>query len=61
MHIEAAPADVAKIAALGIGGNAVDAEGKTPLPAVIESALRELGCDHISPEVTPYIHGNMNL
>ena len=59
MHIEAAPADVAKIAALG--GNAVDAEGKTPLPAVIESALRELGCDHISPEVTPYIHGNMNL
>ena len=35
MHIEAAPADVAKIAALG--GNAVDAEGKTPLPAVIES------------------------
>lgn len=35
--------------------------GKTPLPAAIESALRELGCDHISPEVTPYIHGNMNL
>ena len=43
-----------------LGGNAVDAEGKTPLPAAIESALRELGCDHISPEVTPYIHGNMN-
>ena len=59
MHIEAAPADVAKIATLG--GNAVDAEGKTPLPAAIESALRELGCDHISPEVTPYIHGAMNL
>lgn len=59
MHIEAAPADVAKIAALG--GTAVDAEGKTPLPAAIESALRGLGCDHISPEVTPYIHGNMNL
>ena len=58
MHIEAAPADVAKIAALG--GTAVDAEGKTPLPAAIESALRGLGCDHISPEVTPYIHGNMN-
>ena len=37
MHIEAAPADVAKIAALG--GAAVD---------------------NISPEVTPYIHGNMN-
>ncbi|MFB0916531.1 MAG: hypothetical protein QMB49_00855, partial [Collinsella sp.] len=59
MHIEAAPADVAKIATLG--GAAVDDKGKTPLPAVIESALRELGCDHISPEVTPYIHGNMNL
>ena len=49
----------AKIAALG--GGAVDAEGKAPLPAAIESALRELGCGHISPEVTPYIHGNMNL
>ena len=59
MHIEAAPADVAKISALG--GSAVDAEGKTPLPAAIESALRELGCGHISPKVTPYIHGNMNL
>lgn len=59
MHIEAAPADVAKIAALG--GATVDGEGKTPLPAAIESALRELGCAHISPEVTPYIHGNMNL
>ena len=59
MHIEAAPADVAKIAALG--GAAIDDKGKTPLPAVIESALRELGCYHISPEVTPYIHGNMNL
>ena len=48
--------------ALGIdGGAAVDAEGKPPLPAAIESALRELGCGHISPEVTPYIHGNMNL
>ena len=35
--------------------------GLTPLPAAIESALRGLGCDHISPEVTPYIHGNMNL
>ena len=58
MHIEAAPADVAKIAALG--GAAIDDKGKTPLPAVIESALRELGCGHISPEVTPYIHGNMN-
>ena len=43
-----------------LGGAAVDAEGKTPLPAAIESALRELGCGHISPEVTPYIHGNMN-
>ena len=40
---------------------AVDDKGKTPLPAAIESALRELGCGHISPEVTPYIHGNMNL
>ena len=59
MHIEAAPADVAKIAALG--GSTVDNEGKTPLPAVIESALRELGCGHIFLEVTPYIHGNMNL
>ena len=59
MHIEAAPADVAKIAALG--GTAVDGKGKTPLPAAIESALRDLGCGHISPEVTPYIHGNMNL
>ena len=59
MHIEAAPADVTKIAVLG--GAAVDGEGKTPLPAAIESALRELGCGHISPEVTPYIHGNMNL
>ena len=59
MHIEAAPADVAKIAALS--GATVDAEGKTPLPAAIESTLRELGCGHISPEVTPYIHGNMNL
>lgn len=58
MHIEAAPADVTKIAALG--GTAVDAEGKTPLPAAIESALRELGCGHISPEVAPYIHGAMN-
>ena len=58
MHIEAAPADVTKIAALG--GADVDAEGKTPLPAAIESALCELGCGHISPEVTPYIHGNMN-
>ena len=58
MHIEAAPADVAKIATLG--GAAVDDKGKTPLPAAIESALRELGCDHMSPEVTPYIHGNMN-
>ena len=59
MHIEAAPADIAKITALG--GATVDGEGKTPLPAAIESALRELGCGHISPEVTPYIHGNMNL
>ena len=58
MRIEAAHADVAKIAALG--GATVNAEGKTPLPAAIESALRELGCGHISPEVTPYIHGNMN-
>ena len=58
MHIEAAPADVAKIAALG--GTTVNGEGKAPLPAAIESALRELGCGHISPEVTPYIHGNMN-
>ena len=58
MHIEAAPSDVAKLAALG--GTAVDDEGKTPLPAAIESALRDLGCGHISPEVTPYIHGNMN-
>ena len=58
MRIEAAHADVAKIAALG--GATVNAEGKTPLPAAIESALRELGCAHISPEVTPYIHGNMN-
>ena len=59
MHIEAAPSDVAKIAALG--GTAVDVEGKTPLPAAIESALRNLGCSHIHPQVTPYIHGNMNL
>ena len=59
MHIEAAPADVAKIAALG--STAVNDEGKAPLPAAIESALRNLGCGHISPEVTPYIHGNMNL
>lgn len=58
MHIEAAPADVAKIAALG--GTPVDAEGKTPLPAAIEAALRNLGCGHISPEVSPYIHGAMN-
>ena len=58
MHIEAAPSDVAKIAALG--GTAVDDEGKTPLPAAIESALRNLGCNDISPTVTPYIHGNMN-
>lgn len=58
MHIEAAPADVAKIAALG--RTAVNDEGKAPLPAAIESALRNLGCGHISPEVTPYIHGNMN-
>lgn len=58
MHIEAAPDDVAKIAALG--GTAVNDEGKTPLPAAIEAALRDLGCGHISPEVTPYIHGNMN-
>ena len=58
MHIEAVPADITKIAALG--GATVNAEGKTPLPAAIESALRELGCGHISPEVTPYIHGNMN-
>ena len=28
---------------------------------VMPKLLRELGCDHISPEVTPYIHGNMNL
>lgn len=59
MHIEAAPADVTKIAALGSA--AVDGEGKTPLPAAIESALRELGCGRISPKVTPYVHGNMNL
>ena len=59
MHIEAAPADVAKIAALG--RTAVNDEGKAPLPAAIESALRNLGCGHISHEVTPYIHGNMNL
>ena len=58
VYIEAEPADVAKIAALS--GASVDAEGKTPLPAAIESALRDLGCGHISPEVTPYIHGNMN-
>ena len=58
MHIEAAPADVTKIAALG--GTPVDAEGKTPLPAAIESALRNLGRSDISPEVTPYIHGAMN-
>lgn len=51
MHIEAAPADVVKIAALG--GTAVDAEGKTPLPATIESALHELGCDHVSPRSPP--------
>ena len=59
MHIEAAPSDVANIAALG--GTPVDAEGKTPLPAAIESALRNLGCNDISPEITPYIHGAMNL
>ena len=59
MHIEAAPADVAKIAALG--GTAVNDESKTPLPAAIEAALRNLGCGHISPKVAPYIHGNMNL
>lgn len=58
MHIEAAPDDVAKIAALG--GTPVDAKGKTPLPAAIGAALRDLGCGHISPEVSPYIHGNMN-
>ena len=59
MHIEAAPSDVAKIAALG--GAAVNDEGKTPLPAAIESALCNLGCSDISPQVTPYIHGAMNL
>lgn len=58
MHIEAAPDDVAKIAALG--GTAVNDGGKAPLPAAIEAALRELGCGHISSEVSPYIHGNMN-
>ena len=48
------------LAVFDVGGAAVDAEGKTPLPAAIESALRNLGCGHISPEVTPYIHGAMN-
>ncbi|MFR7733310.1 MAG: hypothetical protein ACLU7D_08105 [Collinsella sp.] len=51
MHIEAAPADVAKIAALG--GATVDGEGKTPLPAAIESALRELGCGPHLPRGHP--------
>ncbi len=30
-------------------------------PAITIETMRELGCGHISPEVTPYIHGNMNL
>ena len=34
--------------------------GRTKSIAAIEAAMRELGCDHVSPEVTPYIHGNMN-
>ncbi len=58
LHLEAAPEDIKKLAALG--GAPVDANGSTALPGAIESSLRNLGCGHISPEVTPYIHGNMN-
>ena len=48
---------------IGRSVNAVQVEHirASGLRAAIESALRELGCGHISPEVTPYIHGNMNL
>lgn len=58
LHLEAAPEDVSKLAALG--GGIVDASGKTAMPASVEAELRRLGCGHVSPEVAPYIHGNMN-
>ena len=58
LHLEAAPEDIEKLAALG--GASVDAEGATDLPGSVEAKLRELGCENISREVKPYIHGHMN-
>ena len=58
MHVEAAPDDIAKLAALG--GMPVDASGSIPLPGSVETALRQRGCGHIAPQVRPYVHGNMN-
>lgn len=58
LHLEAAPDDIAKLAALG--GTVVSPTSTTTLPASVERKLRELGCGHISPEVKPYIHGHMN-
>ena len=58
LHLEAAPDDIKKLAALG--GTPGDTEGGTFLPELIEAKLRELGCGHISHEVKPYVHGNMN-
>lgn len=58
LHLEAAPADIEKLAALGSAS--VDPQGATTLPGTVEAKLRELGCGHISPEVKPYIHGHMN-
>ena len=58
LHLEAAPEDVSKLAALG--GGAVSETGSCPMPASVEAELRRLGCGHVSPQVTPYIHGNMN-
>ena len=59
LHLEAAPADLEKLAALD--GTPGDIESGTLLPESVEAKLRELGCTTISHEVKPYVHGNMNL
>ena len=58
LHLEAAPADLEKLAALD--GTPGDIESGTLLPDSVEAKLRELGCTAISHEVKPYVHGNMN-
>lgn len=58
MHIEAAPDDLARLSALGAA--APHADGSIDMPATVAEKLRALGCAQVSPQVKPYIHGNMN-